>query len=90
MKIIFDNIIYSLQRAGGISLYWTELIKRFQKNKNVIFFENKNTNIFRKNPRIQHCLYRVFKFLLHVKDFEKLNYLVTPEGNCKMSIFKIK
>lgn len=52
MKIIFDNIIYSLQRAGGISLYWTELIKRFQKNKNVIFFENKNTNIFRKNLNI--------------------------------------
>lgn len=52
MNIIFDNIIYSLQKVGGISLYWTELIKRFQKNKNVIFFENKNKNILRKNLNI--------------------------------------
>lgn len=52
MKIIFDNIIYSLQKAGGISLYWTEIIKRFKKNKNITFFENKNENIFRKNLTI--------------------------------------
>jgi mannosyltransferase len=70
MKIIFDNIIYSLQKAGGISLYWTELIKRFQKNKNVIFFENKNKNIFRKNLNIHtnqeflpYSILRYFPFL---------------------------
>ena len=53
MKIVFDNIIYSLQSAGGISLYWTELIKRFQNDKNIIFFEKKNKNIFRKNLKIK-------------------------------------
>ena len=40
MKIIFDNIIYSLQEAGGISMYWTELIKRLPSS-DVIFYEQK-------------------------------------------------
>lgn len=29
LKLLFDNIIYFLQRSGGGSVYWTELIKRF-------------------------------------------------------------
>lgn len=29
MKLFFDSIIFYLQRSGGISLYWHELIKRF-------------------------------------------------------------
>ena len=53
MKIIFDNIIYSIQRGGGISLYWSELIKKFQKEKNLILYENKNKNIFRKKLNIK-------------------------------------
>lgn len=28
MQIVFDNIIYSLQRYGGISVVWNELLKR--------------------------------------------------------------
>lgn len=28
MKVVFDNIIYSLQRYGGISMVWNELLKR--------------------------------------------------------------
>lgn len=48
MQIIYDNIIYSLQKAGGISIYWTELIKRIIKKENVDFYESQNNNIFRK------------------------------------------
>ena len=51
MKIVFDNIIYSLQKSGGGSVYWTELLKRFIKSDNeLIFFDQKepNDNIFRK------------------------------------------
>lgn len=29
MHLLFDNIIFSLQQAGGISVYWSELIQRF-------------------------------------------------------------
>jgi len=54
LKIIIDNIIFSLQQAGGISLYWSELITRLlQKEKDVTFFEFKNENIFRKKLNIQ-------------------------------------
>lgn len=48
MTIIYENIIYSLQKAGGISIYWTELIKRIVKKDNVSFYESQNSNIFRK------------------------------------------
>ncbi|MEM2772689.1 MAG: glycosyltransferase family 1 protein [Candidatus Pacearchaeota archaeon] len=54
MQIIYDNIIFSLQKAGGISLYWSELIKRIiHKEKNIIFYEFENTNIFRKRLNIR-------------------------------------
>lgn len=29
MKVCLDNIIFALQRAGGISVYWSELLKHF-------------------------------------------------------------
>lgn len=54
MKIIYDNIIFSLQKAGGISVYWAELIKRLvQKEKEIIFYEKENQNIFRKELNIK-------------------------------------
>lgn len=33
MKIIFDNIIFALQKHGGISVVWNELLKRIVKDK---------------------------------------------------------
>jgi hypothetical protein len=49
MKFFYDNIIFSLQRAGGISLYWSELIKMVQSKKlEIFFYEKENNNIFRK------------------------------------------
>ena len=70
MKIVFDNIIYSLQAAGGISLYWTELIKRISKKKSTIFYEFRNNNIHRKKikfkslleSKIPHKIIRYFSF----------------------------
>jgi len=53
LKIIYDNIIFSLQKAGGISIYWYELIKRIQRSNNIIFFESCNNNIFRKRINIE-------------------------------------
>lgn len=45
MRIVLDNIIFELQRAGGISIYWAELITRHLSDK-IKFFGNKNSNIF--------------------------------------------
>tara|TARA_B100001057_G_scaffold330542_1_gene330844 strand:+ start:8905 stop:9996 length:1092 start_codon:yes stop_codon:yes gene_type:complete len=51
-KIVYDSIIYSLQSVGGISNYWTELIKRITKIHKTINYEKKNKNIFRKEINI--------------------------------------
>jgi len=53
MKIHFDNIIYSLQRAGGISTYWTELISRLLRDQHdVSFTELPHQNISRASLNI--------------------------------------
>jgi mannosyltransferase len=56
MEILYDNIIFSLQKSGGISVVWSEMIKRFlrQKDINIKFLEadNKENNIFRKELNI--------------------------------------
>ncbi|WP_029281049.1 glycosyltransferase family 1 protein [Pedobacter sp. R20-19] len=55
MKIHFDNIIYSLQRAGGISTYWTELISRLLRDQHDISFtERPNQNISRAGLNLPH------------------------------------
>jgi glycosyltransferase involved in cell wall biosynthesis len=52
MKVVYDNIIFSIQNAGGISLVWYELSQRLLKKKEIDFMviENSrvNNNIFRK------------------------------------------
>lgn len=61
MKIVYDNMVFNLQKAGGISLYWYEIIKRMLRdNLSVSFIEQteNNDNIFRndlflKNVRIE-------------------------------------
>lgn len=54
MKITCDNIIFSLQRAGGISNYWYQLVKRLKNNTdhNVVLYESENENLFRKRLRL--------------------------------------
>lgn len=54
MRIILDNIIFSLQKAGGISVVWYELIKRSlaDKDLDVCFLEEPNENIFSQLLRI--------------------------------------
>jgi mannosyltransferase len=50
MKIVFDNIIFSLQHVGGISVFWQELTSRFlSSGDDVTFLEYKgaSNNIFR-------------------------------------------
>ena len=49
MKIILDNIIFALQRSGGISVVWYELISRILRNRNeddIQCLNYRNTNIF--------------------------------------------
>ncbi len=50
LPICYDNIIFSLQRAGGISLYWFELIKRMAIDNRLQIhkYRGADRNIFRK------------------------------------------
>lgn len=45
MKIYFDTILFFLQRSGGGSVYWGELMKRFDhsESKNATFIQPKAT-----------------------------------------------
>jgi glycosyltransferase involved in cell wall biosynthesis len=54
MKLILDNIIFSLQNAGGISVVWYELISRLLEEGDIDlnFMDFTNTNIFKKNLTI--------------------------------------
>ena len=67
MRIIFDNIIYSLQKSGGGSVYWTELIKRFNDNGKIesVFYDQKepNENIFRKGISLKNIQNENFLWL---------------------------
>ena len=52
MNLCLDNIIFSLQRAGGISVYWSELWSRLLRDRlSVVAIEAQgaNENIFREN-----------------------------------------
>lgn len=56
MNIVLDNIVFYLQNAGGISVYWYELLKRITENDvNYTIIENKkkSTNIFRKELNLK-------------------------------------
>ncbi len=44
MQIYFDNIIFSLQKAGGISVYWFELIQRLLRDQHPIIFAESSKN----------------------------------------------
>lgn len=55
MKLYLDNIIFSLQRAGGISVVWQNLIKNLlpiADNLYFIEYQNASQNIFRQELEI--------------------------------------
>lgn len=52
MKLVLDNIIFSLQKAGGASVYWTKLMHSFSHRRDfdLRFIERNDAmnNLFRK------------------------------------------
>lgn len=51
MNVIFDNIIFSLQRSGGVSKVWYELLKRaaIDTSFSKLYLEYSHQNIFRQH-----------------------------------------
>ena len=43
-KVLLDNVIFDLQKIGGISNYWYNLLKESAGNDNIFYFEDKHLN----------------------------------------------
>jgi mannosyltransferase len=56
--IYLDNIIFEIQNAGGISVYWSELIKRYGEKK-VFFYGRPGLNIF---SNLDRCFLRYERY----------------------------
>jgi len=54
LRVHYDNIVFSLQKAGGISTYWSELISRLLRDETEVFFEEfTHDNIVRQTLSIK-------------------------------------
>lgn len=86
MFCLLDNIIFSLQRAGGASVVWQQHLERLLLEKNVkcefIEYNGAENNIFRKNLSIPnkqirkystHCLF--LKRYKNLKNRESIPYI---------------
>ncbi|MCL2597354.1 MAG: glycosyltransferase family 4 protein [Paludibacter sp.] len=77
MKIIIDNIIFSLQKGGGVSVVWKEIILRILKSDFSIFFveyKGAEKNIFRKMIDIDNeKIIKKSSFLLFIKRYFNLH-----------------
>lgn len=56
MKIWFDDIVYSLQKAGGISVFWHHVTKKTKFNANHMRYNNSEKNAF-SNRISEHTYY---------------------------------
>ena len=85
MKIVYDNIIFSLQRYGGISVVWNNLITRVCRIVSDIIFieyEGAETNVCRKEIMLSKSMLRkknshlmkIRRYLNPHVDFVKRNY----------------
>jgi len=91
MNIFFDNIIYSLQRTGGGSVYWTELLKRFcSTNENLFFVEQagKENNLFRKYLNIQNNILIEKKLPLFITRFLPLTISIKQKSIFHSSYYR--
>ena len=64
MRIVFDDIIYSLQRSGGGSVYWTEVIRPLLDSSIHYVFDNASANIFYSSITIPNKTVYSSRFLL--------------------------
>lgn len=81
MNILFDNIIYTLQRYGGISVVWTELLRRARIDKDLQVTELDYTKDL--TPRFMER-YRVPAFQPHEPTlFHSSYFRVLPDSSVK-------
>lgn len=75
MKIIYDDIIYSLQKSGGGSVYWTEIIKPTVNDALHFVYDNAVDNIFYKQLALKNKKKLSSRFLI-IKRFMNPKYKI--------------
>jgi len=71
MMLVFDNIVYSLQRTGGISRFWSKITEPYLDSAQFIEREDAIGNLYRCAQRLAHPLpdHRLFKRLSRYMNF---------------------
>ena len=73
MKIFFDNIVFSMQKSGGVSRYWAEICSRIQKvNSSTNFINHNNSNLY---SNLLGLNYKSSSSEIHFNNFFLVNYL---------------
>lgn len=72
-KLIIDNVAFSIQKIGGISVVWYEIIKRLLEDNrfdsHYIEYDNANLNVYRKELDIkekQVSLFKLHKYFRYI------------------------
>lgn len=57
MRLVFDNIVFSLQRTGGISRFWSKLAAQHAQQPATAFVERREPiNLYRRNLKLAAVL----------------------------------
>ena len=77
MKIYLDNIVFSLQKAGGISVYWKEFLQRILKSDNldvkIIEYNRAKENFFRNQLSIIYEKFQTRSYFLGIQRYMEVN-----------------
>ena len=84
MKVVFDNIIFSLQKSGGISKVWKELLSRTLNQEILdscyVEFDDASNNFFRKQLFLKNKILKNSNALIFLKRYFDLKIL--SEDKC--------
>lgn len=86
MNIIIDLVAFSLQKSGGVSVYWYEMIAKMltQSSIKLLFIEEngKIENIFRKELNIQddYVISEKSRLFNHLSRYREINLKIKNEN----------
>lgn len=71
MMLVFDNIVYSLQRSGGVSRFWAKITEPYLGRAQFLERDDATSNLYRREQQPAHRLpdHRLFKTLSRYVDF---------------------
>lgn len=85
INVIYDNVVFNLQKSGGISVYWKELIERIQKDNSVrlrvLEYPGAENNIFRNDLRFDNNQLEILKPFPNMKISRYINPRVKDNKN---------